>query len=214
VQTRFGPFVLDIGQRRLTREGSAIHLTPMAFNLLALLVDEAPRVVTKQELHERLWPRTFVSEATLLGLIKELRRALDDREARTAIRTVNRVGYGFGIPIDQEIPSAQRDSHATHWLLLNGRHMPLNPGHNVIGRDPEAMIWLDSANVSRRHAQVVIEGDVVRLEDLGSKNGTMVGERPLEGPRALRDGDRFTIGGLTLTYRSAVAGATTDTEVS
>src|SRR5678815_1550977 len=82
VEVQFGPFVLDVVQHRLTRNGSEIHLTPMAFNLLALLVAEAPRVVPKQELHERLWPRTFVSEATLLGLVKELRRALDDREAR------------------------------------------------------------------------------------------------------------------------------------
>ena len=82
MEVQFGPFVLDVVQRRLTRNGSEIHLTPMAFNLLALLVAEAPRVVPKQELHERLWPRTFVSEATLLGLVKELRRALDDREAR------------------------------------------------------------------------------------------------------------------------------------
>ena len=214
MEARFGPFVLDSEQRRLTRAGTAVHLTPMAFNLLALLVAEAPRVVPKQELHERLWPRTFVSEATLLGLVKELRRALDDREARTAIRTVNRVGYAFGVVVDREVPGAKRDGHAAHWLLLNGRHMPLSPGRNVIGRDPDAGIWLDSSNVSRRHAQIVIDGDVVRLEDLGSKNGTIVAERPLEGPRALRDGDRFTIGGLTLIYRVAVTGATTDTEIS
>ena len=211
---QFGHFVLDIAQRRLTQHGTEVHLTPMAFNLLALLVEEAPRVVPKQELHERLWPRTFVSEATLLGLVKELRRALDDREARTTIRTVNRVGYALGAAVDRESPVSRRESRATHWLLINGRHMPLSPGTNVIGRDPEAAVRLDSSNVSRRHAWIVLDGKGVRLEDLGSKNGTIVGGRRLEGPRALRDGDRFMIGGLTLTYRSAATGATTDTEIS
>jgi DNA-binding winged helix-turn-helix (wHTH) protein len=69
-----------------------VHLTPLAFTLLDLLIAEAPRVFTKEELHSRLWPDTFVSDAALTSLIKELRRALDDREARALIRTVNRIG--------------------------------------------------------------------------------------------------------------------------
>jgi len=211
---QFGPFVLDIEQRRLTRDGTEIHLTPMAFNLLALLAGEAPRVVTKQAIHERLWPRTFVSEATLLGLVKELRRALDDREARTTIRTVNRVGYAFGAAAGRTPAAATHAGRAMHWLILTGRHLPLHPGTNVIGRDPEATVWLDSASVSRRHAQIVIDGNGVRLEDLGSKNGTVVDALPLASPRVLRDGDSFTIGGLTLTSRRAPAGATTDTQVN
>lgn len=209
---RFGDFELDVEQRRLTRHGTDVHLTPMAFNLLALLVGEAPRVVPKQELHERLWPRTFVSEATLLGLVKELRRALDDREARVTIRTVNRVGYAFGAVLERQAAGRRRQSQTTHWLVLNGRHMTLNPGTNLIGRDPDAAVWLDTSRVSRRHAQIVIDQGGVRLEDLGSKNGTIVGNQRLDGPSLLRDGDRFTIGGLTLTYREATIGATTDTE--
>jgi DNA-binding winged helix-turn-helix (wHTH) protein len=55
VIVRFGTFVLDSDRRQLTRDGVAIHLTPKAFDLLALLADEAPRVVRKTELHERLW---------------------------------------------------------------------------------------------------------------------------------------------------------------
>jgi len=61
----------------------------------------------------------------------------------------------------------------------------------------------------------VIDGNGARLEDLGSKNGTIVGTRLLDAPCVLRDGDRFTIGGLTLTYRSASNNtATTDTQVN
>ena len=214
VTVRFGQFELDVEQHRLTRNGTDVHLTPMAFNLLALLVEKAPRVIPKQELHDHLWPRTFVSEATLLSLVKELRRALADREARATIRTVNRVGYAFGANLERQIPGPRRPARAEHWLILNGRHIPLSAGTNLIGRDPEAAVWLDTSRVSRRHAQIVIDRGGVRLEDLGSKNGTIVGNQRLDGPSRLRDGARFTIGGLTLTYREATIGATTDTEGS
>jgi DNA-binding winged helix-turn-helix (wHTH) protein len=62
-------------------------------DLLALLIAEAPRVVRKDELHQRLWPGTFVSDATLVGLIKEVRRALDDHDGEPPlIRTAHGVG--------------------------------------------------------------------------------------------------------------------------
>jgi DNA-binding winged helix-turn-helix (wHTH) protein len=88
---RFGSFVLDSARRQLRRNGSVVHLTPKAFDLLAMLVAEAPRVVPKAELHERLWPGTFVTDATLVGLVKEVRRALDDRDpAAPLVRTAHR----------------------------------------------------------------------------------------------------------------------------
>src|SRR6187549_2739256 len=55
---RFGPFVLDTARRQLRGDDGVRHLTPKAFELLTLLVREAPRVLTKQELHEQLWPDT------------------------------------------------------------------------------------------------------------------------------------------------------------
>jgi DNA-binding winged helix-turn-helix (wHTH) protein len=79
---RFGSFVVDSDRRQLiSHEGGEIHLTPKAFDLLVLLVLEAPRIVRKGELHDRLWPRTFVSDATLAGLVKEIRRGLDDHNS-------------------------------------------------------------------------------------------------------------------------------------
>jgi two-component system KDP operon response regulator KdpE len=77
---RFGRFTLDSSRRQLTRGDAVVHLTPKAFDLLVLLCSEAPRVVPKATLHERLWPGTYVSDATLIGLVKELPRALDDRD--------------------------------------------------------------------------------------------------------------------------------------
>ena len=84
---RFGRFSFDRGTRLLTCDAASVHLTPMAFDLLSVLIDEAPRVVPKAELHSRLWPDSFVSDATLLGLVKEVRRALGDEGDGALIRT-------------------------------------------------------------------------------------------------------------------------------
>src|SRR6187402_3734860 len=92
---RFGGFTLDAAQRQLRNQDGEVRLTPMAFNLLTVLATDAPRVVPKQELHERLWPDSYVSEATLTGLVKELRRALDAPGPSSYIRTAHGVGYAF-----------------------------------------------------------------------------------------------------------------------
>jgi DNA-binding winged helix-turn-helix (wHTH) protein len=158
----FDGFALDPARRQLTRDGQLLHLTPKAFDLLALLVDQAPRVVTKRELHERLWKDTFVSDTTLVGVVKELRRVLDDRSHdRPIIRTSHRIGYAFCRPVEA---LTRTPSGVVHWLLVEDRRITLHSGVNVIGRDPVAIVWLDSAAVSRRHARIVIDSSGVRLE--------------------------------------------------
>ena len=71
VTVHFGVFTLDSDQRQLTGDGEVVHLMSKAFDLLGLLVAEAPRVVRKSELYEQLWPGTFVSDATLVSLVKK-----------------------------------------------------------------------------------------------------------------------------------------------
>ena len=206
---RFGPCTLDPARRHLIREGRTVHLTPKAFDLLLLLVTEAPRVVSKRELHDRLWPGSFVSDATLTGLVKELRRALGDHNRDSpVIRTSHGVGYAFCPEIDM---SPRRAARAWHWLVLRGRRVALHEGENIIGRDPGSHVWLDVAGVSRRHARIVIDGDEVQLEDVGSKNGTTVGDAPVRSPVALRDGDRVAFGSVATVYRTSSAGMSTKT---
>jgi DNA-binding winged helix-turn-helix (wHTH) protein len=209
VIARFGQFSLDSDRRQIAREGREIHLTPKAFDLLVLLAGQAGRVVRKPELHERLWPGTFVSDATLVSLVKELRRALDDRDLRAPIiRTAHGVGYAFAVPIER--PTAQ-PSGVSRWVVAAGRRIPLQEGENLIGRDPRSTICLDVAGVSRRHARIVVADGDVLLEDLGSKNGTSVGEEPLSGPTALRDGDRVDIGPIVIIYHASATGISTET---
>ena len=209
---RFDEFVLDLAGRQLTRDGAVLHLTPKAFDLLALLVAEAPRVVPKAELHERLWTGTFVVDATLVGVVKELRRVLDDRSLeRPIIRTAHRIGYAFCRPT---VSGAVSRPAVTHSIFLDRRRVDLKEGENTIGRDPASVVWIDSAAVSRRHARIRIDSQGARVQDLGSKNGTRVGGHPVLGETSLQDGDVIEIGPARLLYRTSAGEVTTETRGS
>ena len=209
VTVRFGAFVIDSGRRQLIRDGVEVHLTPKAFDLLVLLVEEAPRVIRKDELHARLWPATFVSDATLVGLVKRLRRALGDSDARApVIRTAHRIGYAFGAAVErvEALPSA-----VSRWIVAGGRRIALVDRETLIGRDPAAAVHLDAGGVSRRHARIVIDGSDAILEDLGSKNGTAMCGEVITGPSVLHDGDEIRVGPILIVYRSSERGVSTET---
>jgi DNA-binding winged helix-turn-helix (wHTH) protein len=215
---RFRSFVLDESRRQLTRDGRELHLTPKAFDALVLLVDAAPRVVRKSELHDRLWPNGIVSDASLVGLVGEIRRALGDHDLGTRIiRAVPRVGYAFDAPVATEhARSATHEArvHAKRWLVWRARRVSLTEGENLIGRDPTSRLWLDYSTVSRRHARIVLSEAGALLEDLGSKNGTKVGGARVTKPIMLRDGDHLGFGKMLVTYRELAASPATETELS
>jgi hypothetical protein len=91
---------------------------------------------------------------------------------------------------------------ATHVLVVDGpgtRHQ-LTTGRNVIGRGTDADIRLPDTGVSRKHVDVVLEGGVATVEDLGSTNGTLVNGRRISR-QPLADGDVIRIGHSVLVYR-------------
>jgi pSer/pThr/pTyr-binding forkhead associated (FHA) protein len=98
--------------------------------------------------------------------------------------------------------------------VVQGRRVPLADGASVVGRDPEADVWLDAPGVSRRHARIVIDHDEVHLEDLESKNGTTVQGNKVHGAIALKDGDHVTFGSTACLYRRSTAGVSTATRPS
>lgn len=197
---RFGEFELDLRRRLLLREGAPVRISPKAFQLLTVLVDRYPAAVSKAELHDAIWPDTFVSETTLAGLAAELRAAVaDDARNPAVIRTVHGFGYAFvGDPIRETEPPATTPFR----VVVLGREVALQRGENVIGRAAEASIVIDDASVSRLHASITVTTEA-RVNDLASKNGTFVnGERVTE-PRLLQNRDVIAVGVITITFHSS-----------
>jgi DNA-binding winged helix-turn-helix (wHTH) protein len=204
MRASFGGFTLDGETRQLTGAGGDLHLSPKAFSLLLLLVERRPAVVPKGEIVARIWPDVTVSETSLGGLVKEIRRVLGDDPARPAlIRTVHSVGYAFIGPVDGETaggPSREQSAYRC-WLAWHDRTLSLHAGENVIGRDPRCAVWIDRADVSRRHARIVVGSSEATIEDLGSRNGTTVRDVPVTSLRRLKDGDPICAGATLLTFR-------------
>src|SRR4029453_19227987 len=92
----FGPFRLEVGERRLSRDGRAIPLRAKVFDTLCVLVEHSGRLLTKQELMQSIWPDTIVEENNLNHNVSTIRRALGEHPTGQAyIETVPRVGYRF-----------------------------------------------------------------------------------------------------------------------
>jgi len=200
VKTAFGPFIVDTETRQLRRGQADLHLSPKAFDLLCLLLADRPKVLEKGDLHARIWPNTYVVDGSLNVLIGEIRRALgDDARDPRFIRTAHGVGYAFcgetAITATAARPPAMRC-----WLTQEDKTFRLGEGENVVGRDPECTVWLNSTSVSRRHARIVADSRNASLvlEDLDSKNGTLLRGLLVDDPVALSDGDRIVFGSVEL----------------
>lgn len=210
MRLRFGEFVLDSDARELLRSGVRLHLSPKAYELLALLAESRPKALAKTALRERLWPKTFVVEANLSNLVGEIRAALGENSRRPQfIRTVQGFGYAFQ-GSDKDAAESRRGT-VRFRLTWSGGQATLFEGDYVLGRDPELPICLDSATVSRRHARIRVgTGDAI-LEDLKSKNGTFLNGRRIEGSAQLDHGDEIRLGSLHLSIRRVGRAASTDT---
>ena len=92
----FGDWRLDPAERLLVRQGEQIALTPKVFDTLALLVENAGSLVSKEDFMERVWPDAFVEDAVLTQNISQLRKVLGDPGA---IETVPKKGYRFLKPV-------------------------------------------------------------------------------------------------------------------
>lgn len=199
---------LDVVARQLYRGDESVHLSPKAFALLQYLAAQAPRAVPRQELFDRLWPDTFVVEANLPVLIREVRSAIGD-EAKQIVRTV----HGHGYACAEQPARPQRQESGSHLLIRGEREYVLQAGENLIGRDPDATVVLSSPSVSRRHATIVVNGGIATIADLQSKNGTRINGIPVDQPRALEDGSVVVFGKVEMIYRRAPELIATETTV-
>ncbi|HET7201772.1 MAG TPA: winged helix-turn-helix domain-containing protein [Steroidobacteraceae bacterium] len=105
---RFGDFELDLDRIELrTQAGEQVPLEPQVFALLALLIDARDRLVTKQEIFEKIWDGRIVTDAALASRVKSARQALgDDGSAQRFIRTVHGRGFRFVADVRIAAPPA------------------------------------------------------------------------------------------------------------
>ena len=114
----FGRFRLDPTGRVLFRDDQAIQLPPKAADVLLLLVQNAGKVVEKEELLKRVWQETYVEEGSLARTISILRKTLGggDNE-QEYIATIPKLGYRFVIPVKE-----------TDGFPLRGEEIVRSPG--------------------------------------------------------------------------------------
>lgn len=91
----FFPYRMDLAQRRVSRDGDAIALTPKEFDTLLVLVEAGGRVVDKEELITRVWPDSYVGDGSLARNISVLRKTLGEE----VIETHRRRGYRITLPV-------------------------------------------------------------------------------------------------------------------
>ncbi|MDB6086225.1 MAG: transcriptional regulator [Gammaproteobacteria bacterium] len=93
---RFGPFELDTAKVELRSAGEVCSVELQVFALLALLVDNRERLVSKDEIIEKVWDGRVVSEAAVASRIKSARKVLgDDGKTQHFIRTIHGQGFRF-----------------------------------------------------------------------------------------------------------------------
>jgi TolB-like protein/Tfp pilus assembly protein PilF len=101
----FGPFRLDASQHLLFNGDSTVPLTPKAFEVLVMLVQNSGRILEKDKIIKDIWLETYVGEATLAQNIFTLRKALgDDQKERRYIETIPKRGYRFIAPVEEVRP--------------------------------------------------------------------------------------------------------------
>ena len=156
-----------------------------------------------------------MSDASLHNLVTEVRTAIGDTpQASQYIRTVPRCGYGFHGDVHDAtvVQLASERSHAGSRLISKHHEWSLSDGPNLIGRDRDCAVSIDSPGVSRRHAQILVTGGTATIEDLGSKNGTYLNGQLVKGATTLDDGSQVRIGPVTIAYQRTGALPSTVTQ--
>src|SRR5262249_18067603 len=116
---RFGAFQLDLRARELRRNGIKIRVPDQSIQVLAMLLEHPGEVVTREEVHQRLWPNGTIVEFdhSINAAIKRLRQALEDSaEAPQYVETLPRLGYRFigsvgqAPPAEEAVPSDEPEA--------------------------------------------------------------------------------------------------------
>jgi DNA-binding winged helix-turn-helix (wHTH) protein len=107
---RFGAFQLDLRARELRRNGIKVRVPDQSIQVLAMLLEHPGEVVTREEVHQRLWPNGTIVEFdhSINAAIKRLRQALEDSpETPLYVETLPRLGYRFIGSVEQPPPAEE-----------------------------------------------------------------------------------------------------------
>jgi TolB-like protein/DNA-binding winged helix-turn-helix (wHTH) protein/Flp pilus assembly protein TadD len=123
---RFAGCELDPSRYHLYREGERIEIEPKAFDVLVYLVRHRDRMVSKDELLDKLWPGQVVGEAVLTRCIGVVRKAVgDDRTKQAVIATQHGRGYRFVATVAEQteavLPSSSSDGTGSISVTINGQ---------------------------------------------------------------------------------------------
>lgn len=215
MRVRFAEYSLDTEARQLFQGAREVHLSPKAFELLKLLVDNRPRAISKKELLDKIWPDVFVSDASLARSVSEIRDAIGEHSRTDGfLQTVHGFGYRFASAgVTETQNNAPPADGPVCWLIGRNLEFRVLDGEHVVGREPGVSIWLDSPKVSRNHARVTVHGRDASIEDLASKNGTFVGGVRISQATRLNPGDEIQIGPIRLQFKVVEGPGNTETEV-
>jgi DNA-binding winged helix-turn-helix (wHTH) protein len=178
---------------RISKNEETIQIELKVMEVLVYLAGRPGELVSKRQLIDAVWKVEVISDGTLTRAVALLRKALgDDARRPRYIETIPKRGYRFIAPV--ELLDGAPSTGLRFKLEAADGEVRLVEGENVIGRDPRATVRINIDGVSRRHAKISVEGSLVTLEDLGSKNGTYLRGRRVQKPTRLTHGDEIRIG--------------------
>jgi len=208
---------------RIVRGQRTVHIQPKLMDALVYMAERQGELVTKQEIIDAVWKQEFVANAVLTRAISELRKALgDDGAERRYIETIPKRGYRLIAEVRFEVQNAGQATgedppletllarsdeplvlgpDVRCCLVYGGELLPLADGDYIIGRGLDASVAVRKVGVSRHHALIAVRSGTATIEDLASKNGTIVSGTRIDGRVTLCDGDRISIGDAYLFYR-------------
>ncbi|MBI3949526.1 MAG: transcriptional regulator, partial [Acidobacteria bacterium] len=146
---RFADFTLEVGEHHLKRGDQEIYLRPKPFETLLYLVERRGHLVEKNELLDRVWADSIVTESTLTHCIEEIRKALeDDAYHPHYIKTVPRLGFKFIADVEEIAPATEEEVEeeytAVRVMVTEEEQEP--EGETGRGRDGARGRWEDEVS--------------------------------------------------------------------
>jgi anti-anti-sigma factor len=171
---RFGPYEVDLGTGELRKNGRKRHLQEKPFQVLSVLLEQRCKLVTRDELRQRLWPRdTFVDfENGLNTAVSKLRHALcDSAEDERYIETLPRRGYRFVAHVEEPgvVASAERKELEIQKSSIEPDVVVVQiAGRFTFGHECQQVEWLIAALLSENEKKIVFDlSGVTRIDSTG-----------------------------------------------